>query len=219
MVVPDQFVFINNTLIQAVEVKENGEKMVDLLEYAKERNSALQTNKGVTLREGVADKLINAQMFLPDGYNLFVVEGYRSPEDQAKLWQAHRNDLQKRHSDWDEAMLNDETSKLYSPAGSVMPHSVGSAVDLTVVDSSGSALDMGTDINVDAEKTEYRTYTYSDKITEEQSENRKLLIDAMNAGQFVNYSTEWWHWSTGDQYWAFILKQPFAVYGTLNEAV
>ncbi|MFH1632299.1 MAG: M15 family metallopeptidase [bacterium] len=217
MVVPDKFVFISNPIIQAVPVKENNEPMVDLAAYAADRNSSIKSNEGVRVREGVADKLINAQQFLPDGYDLFVVEGYRPAKDQEKLWQTHRDDLASRHADWDDSMLDDEASKLYSPPGSVMPHAAGCAVDVTVVDRKGEALDMGTGINVDSENTEFRTYTYAENITDEQKENRKVLIDAMNAGQFVNYSTEWWHWSTGDQYWAFITDQAFAVYDEVGE--
>jgi len=29
----------------------------------------------------------------------------------------------------------------------------------------------------------------------------------------VNYPTEWWHWSYGDRYWAFVTGAPHALYG------
>ena len=37
----------------------------------------------------------------------------------------------------------------------------------------------------------------------------------VNVG-FVNYPTEYWHWSYGDKYWAFIKKQPFAIYDSIS---
>lgn len=41
----------------------------------------------------------------------------------------------------------------------------------------------------------------------------------MTATGSVNYPGEWWHWSCGDRYWAFITGPHHARYGpaTLNE--
>jgi D-alanyl-D-alanine dipeptidase len=33
------------------------------------------------------------------------------------------------------------------------------------------------------------------------------------AGVRDNYPTEWWHWSSGDRYWALITKADNAIYG------
>jgi hypothetical protein len=35
----------------------------------------------------------------------------------------------------------------------------------------------------------------------------------MGSAGFINYSTEWWHWSYGDRYWALITKADSAIYG------
>ena len=35
----------------------------------------------------------------------------------------------------------------------------------------------------------------------------------MTATGFVNYPSEWWHWSYGDRYWAFIAGPSHARYG------
>ena len=43
--------------------------------------------------------------------------------------------------------------------------------------------------------------------------NRNLLARAMGGAGFVNYPTEWWHWSYGDRYWALISKADSAIYG------
>ncbi len=32
---------------------------------------------------------------------------------------------------------------------------------------------------------------------------------------FVNYPTEYWHWSYGDRYWAYMKKKPYALYGLI----
>ena len=36
---------------------------------------------------------------------------------------------------------------------------------------------------------------------------------ALQAVGFVNYPTEYWHWSYGDRYWAYQKGQPAAIYG------
>jgi len=35
----------------------------------------------------------------------------------------------------------------------------------------------------------------------------------MAAAGFVNYPSEWWHWSYGDRYWAFTTGPSHARYG------
>lgn len=47
--------------------------------------------------------------------------------------------------------------------------------------------------------------------------NRKLLLDVMKAQGFVNYPTEWWHFSYGDRYWAYHQQAPCAIYGSYDE--
>lgn len=215
--IPDHLILIKSPIIQSVAIRENNEPMVDLASYAIERGSGLKCADGVRVRETVADKLVNAQEFLPAGRLLYVVEGYRSPAQQEALWNANRAAIKKQHADWTDQQLDEEASILFAPPGSVMPHATGAAVDVGLVDADGAGLDFGTGVNATAAETDKRTYTRAENITPEQKANRQTLIDAMNNGEFVNYATEWWHWSTGDQYWAFSTEQPFAVYGMVNE--
>jgi D-alanyl-D-alanine dipeptidase len=46
--------------------------------------------------------------------------------------------------------------------------------------------------------------------------NRDLLISAMTTAGFVNYETEWWHWSYGDRYWAYLCANPPTRYGPIE---
>lgn len=39
----------------------------------------------------------------------------------------------------------------------------------------------------------------------------------MTSAAFVNYPSEWWHWSYGDKYWAAMLNRPYALYGFVDE--
>lgn len=55
--------------------------------------------------------------------------------------------------------------------------------------------------------------TSSKVISAQEQENRKIMSDALSKVGFVNYSTEYWHWSYGDRYWAYHKNEPHAIYG------
>ena len=42
---------------------------------------------------------------------------------------------------------------------------------------------------------------------------RQLLRDAMGAAGFAQHPNEWWHFSQGDQLWAWRSNQAEAIYG------
>jgi len=44
-----------------------------------------------------------------------------------------------------------------------------------------------------------------------------ILDTAMKKEGFINYPTEWWHYSYGDKYWAYILFKPIATYSQVNK--
>jgi len=70
-------------------------------------------------------------------------------------------------------------------------HNRGMAVDLTIVDSRGDELDMGTDFDFFG-KEAYHSYAgHSDEV----QENRQLLVEIMDDHGFRSTSTEWWHYS------------------------
>ena len=48
--------------------------------------------------------------------------------------------------------------------------------------------------------------------------NRVLLTWLMRPAGFVNYGSEWWQWSYGDRYWAFVGGYPAARYGSLPQS-
>lgn len=60
-------------------------------------------------------------------------------------------------------------------------------------------------------------YTNSSNISKTARQNRQLMIEVLEKEGFVNYPAEWWHWSYGDRYWAFVKKEPFAFYESIIE--
>jgi D-alanyl-D-alanine dipeptidase len=53
-------------------------------------------------------------------------------------------------------------------------------------------------------------------ISKTAQQNRMLLLEIMQAQGFINYPTEWWHFSYGDRYWAYHQPVKQAIYGSAN---
>ena len=94
------------------------------------------------------------------------------------------------------------------------PHSTGAAVDLTLVKSSGEPVPMGSAI--DALGPESRPEHFAgDPQQAAAHQNRRRLRQAMVAAGFVIHPWEWWHFSFGDQLWAWQTGQAEAHYGAV----
>ncbi len=76
-------------------------------------------------------------------------------------------------------------------------HSRGSTVDLTLIDSNGNDVDMGSQIDMLDEISN----TVSPLITPQAQANRLYLKEVMEKYGFDNYRKEWWHFA--------LLNEPF----------
>ena len=70
------------------------------------------------------------------------------------------------------------------------PHSRGAAIDLTLIDMNGLALDMGT--TFDAFTT--RSHHGNMEVSKEAQYNRALLMGIMTIAGWDFYRNEWWHY-------------------------
>lgn len=70
------------------------------------------------------------------------------------------------------------------------PHSRGVALDLTLADREGNALDMGTGFDAFTPLSHHATTA----IPEAAQRNRLLLLGLMTAAGWEMYSNEWWHY-------------------------
>jgi len=209
---------ISDKKLIEILIKDNGERLVcikdvcpqiviKLAPYLEKENKKLRQD-ATRVREGVAKKLLIAQNNLPEGYFLMLRCGYRALSVQKKLYDKRYNSLRKENPQWNEEKLKDETSKFIAPLDVVPPHSTGGAIDISIVNSDGEEIDMGTEAGIFSKET----YTDSVNISEIAKKNRKMLILVMEKSGFVNYPTEWWHWSYGDRYWAAVLKKEYSIY-------
>jgi D-alanyl-D-alanine dipeptidase len=63
---------------------------------------------------------------------------------------------------------------------------------------------MGCPIDSSPEESDGACYTRAVNISEPARTNRAVLGEALTGAGFVNYPTEWWHWSYGERYWALV---------------
>ncbi|MGK5739200.1 M15 family metallopeptidase [Micromonospora sp. URMC 103] len=213
-------ILLSDPRIAAVPLGHSGETLVDLREIPELRvDDRLADPAGAyaRLREGTAERLLAAQRSLPDGLRLLIVEGYRPLALQTAYFEEYREELRRRHPDWNAERLHVEASKYISPP-EVAPHSTGGTVDLTLCTGDGRELDMGTAVNASPVASADACFTWSPLVPAEARRNRTVLGAALLAAGFVNYPTEWWHWSYGDRYWAVTTGADRTRYGPVDLA-
>ena len=119
--------------------------------------------------------------------SLLVLDALRPQRVQEELWAALQG--------------TDLLGYLANPVrGSI--HSFGMAVDITLVDSHGNELDMGTPFDDLSERSHPALegkMLARGEITATQIDNRILLRDAMHAGGLSGINSEWWHFDCGDR--------------------
>jgi D-alanyl-D-alanine dipeptidase len=94
------------------------------------------------------------------------------------------------------------------------PHSTGAAIDVTLFDAQGKELNMGSPIDEISDRSLPDYFANSSDEQEMEFDcDRKLLNQVMTYSGFVRHPNEWWHFSYGDQLWAWINNEKLAIYG------
>jgi D-alanyl-D-alanine dipeptidase len=201
---------LSDPRVSAVPVVDAGEPLVRLLPSL--------SPAGALVRRNLADRLMAADLALPAGIRLRVVEGHRSEADQQAIITAYAAEVCAARPGISAAELHTLTSRYVAPLA-VAPHVAGAAVDLTLVEATGAELDLGTPIDATPEQSDGRCYFAADGIGADARAHRELLAKVLTGVGMVNYPSEWWHWSYGDRYWAAVTGAPHALYGPVAEAV
>lgn len=165
--------------------------VVDLM-YARDDNFTgvkLYDNlRGAWLHQLAARSLIDAQQQLTrlhPGMHIKVCDAARPMSTQTRMFRAVSGTSKSRY--------------VSNPARGGGQHNYGMAVDVTLVDSCGRELDMGTPVDHlgpevhigDAETQMLRT----GRLTQTQLDNRLLLRRIMKAAGFTTLKSEWWHFN------------------------
>ena len=126
------------------------------------------------LRPEVAEALVKAHKNLKKkGFGLKMFDCYRPRPYQQRLWDKVPN------------------QNYVTPPAKGSMHSRGAAVDLTLIDSKGKELDMGTPYDYFGPEA----HTDNLKLPKKVLENRKILQSALAEVGFKGIRTEWWHFS------------------------
>ncbi len=217
--VPETITLISDPKILQVPIQENDDLLVDIRDYREiliDTRKSKVSNSYFKLRKSVVAKLLEATKYLPQGIRFLVIEGHRPLSLQKKYFDEYCEELGGLHSDWDKKRIYQEASKYVAPSEIVPPHSTGGAVDLTLARENGKEMDMGTRLNADPEESNNACFTLAANISDSARARRQLLINTMSKSGFVNYPTEWWHWSYGDGYWAYHTTPPFVFLGSVE---
>src|SRR5216683_1828617 len=142
-------VLLSDPRVSAVPVRECGEPL-----------TALDESFGpcrALVRVSVARRLVLARDMLPRGVGLRVVDGYRTAAAQRAIISSYAAQLRVSHPAAGAAELERLTSRFVAPLA-VAPHVAGAAADLTLVDSAGRELDLGTPVDATPEQSEGACY-------------------------------------------------------------
>ena len=200
--------------IRRIKINECGESLIKVSKYV-ERTECKNINQidGFYIRSSVVEKLEYVQnKIVQEGYKLELLSAYRSKEEQTKLWEQEYQIVYNNNANLEISEIERLTSlKVANPQKGFGGHQTGGAIDITLCYSSGERLDMGTNYLEFSEKT----FTSSKDISKDAIKNRKRLLFILEQEMFVNYPSEWWHFSFGDALWAAYLKKFEAIYGVV----
>ncbi|HVE44735.1 MAG TPA: M15 family metallopeptidase [Gammaproteobacteria bacterium] len=220
---PEEIILIADPRILSVAIAETDEPMIDLRDQAEivyGLSPEVPNNTDYTkMRRSIYEKLKQAQALLPSGLRFCLYEAYRSFSLQKMLFDSQFQKNRAQYPSWSEHDIFTETTKLISPvvnedgSKNIPPHATGGAVDVYLIDDAGEYVDMGIHPKDWMEDRDGSlSLTTSRIISDEAQRNRRIMSEALSAVGFVNYPTEYWHWSYGDRYWAYHKKQLNALY-------
>lgn len=169
---------------------------------------------GVHVRSGLAKMLEAAAGSLGSHYRLVVRAGHRPIEVQRQILIDCAEDYKSKHPDIsDQEALEHARSFVSDPDIELPPHVCAAAVDVELLNvKTGKLLDFGSNVNDDSEKS----YLHYPNLTQKQKENRLVLLKAMLDAGFASCIPEWWHFSYGDQVWAWFYGKTNSLYSPID---
>ncbi|MGH3687686.1 MAG: M15 family metallopeptidase [Pseudonocardiaceae bacterium] len=197
--------------VQRIPVAECGEPLEPILAVPGRLLLDLRFHQQHLARRSVAGALRRAAELLPDDVQLLVVEAYRSPALQQQLWSKTHEEIAGMHPLATPSEIDRLTGLAVArPGAAGGGHQTGGAVDITLADSRGTELWMGTGVDEFTVTTPLRA-----AVAHTVSRRRRLLTRCLSEAGFVNYPAEWWHFSMGDRLWAAYGCHPEARFGPL----
>ena len=181
------------------------------------------------LREEVLNRLVkvNDYLILKNSFYLLIYDSWRPLEVQefmfkrAFLLECEKLDIDaslKNMKSYPYILKKVEKFWAYPSFDSRCPppHSTGGALDVCLSDKEGNLVEMGSTVDQMDETSNPDFYA---NIKNEEAiiwdSRRNLLREIMTKFGFAQHPNEWWHFSYGDQLWAWKNKRPNALYGKI----
>lgn len=222
---------------QRVPIAESGESLVEipLEKFAVESphpyqllGAPYQGRSPYYLRQGVLNRLLQAQIYLQqthpqwriqifDAYRPIAVQKFMVDYAFSQVLQAEGLTVEQLSPDRQQALWQQVYQIWAIPSTDPKtppPHSTGAAVDITLVDAAGMTVNMGSPIDEMSARSQPNYFaSSSDPVEQQYHIHRQLLRDIMLKAEFTRHPGEWWHFSFGDQMWAWLSDRPVAQYG------
>jgi len=205
--------------LRKVRIRDNGEPLVDFLELCPDLQMdrpRFTYRRETVLRKTVAEKLCAANAALMSkGFRILVVEGWRAPHIQRRMYAAVWKQFATRYPEKSHAALTRLVNQFTAPMNQRVPppHSTGAAIDVTLTDLEGNPLDVRSPY-VEFDPAGF--HFAAPNLTPEARQNRATLAEAMVGAGITNYPSEYWHWSYGDQGWAYRGRYEHAIYKAIE---
>lgn len=169
------------------------------------------------LREGVLQRLLRAQAKLSarhPGWHLQIFDAYRPilvqqfMVDYTFMQLARQEGVAKNLTEATRSRIQFKVLQFWavpSPnPNTPPPHSTGGAIDLALTNAANEPVDMGSPIDEISPRSYPNHFADSTDPTHQKAHlHRALLVEVMSSAGFKQHPNEWWHFSIGDQLWAW----------------
>ena len=221
-----------------IPIKDNGDKLIAIPSYLNFLDPHPYFHLGAPykdktsiwkLREEVVNRLVKVNDYLisKNSFYLLIYDSWRPLEVQefmfkrAFLLECEKLDIDaslKNMKSYPSILKKVEKFWAYPSFDSRFPppHSTGGALDVCLSDKEGNLVEMGSKVD-QMDETSIPDF-YANKKNEEAiiwDSRRNLLREIMTKFGFAQHPNEWWHFSYGDQLWAWKNKKENAIYGKI----
>jgi D-alanyl-D-alanine dipeptidase len=182
------------------------------------------------LRQGVLEALKQAQQRLQvkqPGWQIKIFDAYRPVAVQQFMVEYTFQTLRQQLPNESEEAIAQQVEQFWAQPSenpeTPPPHSTGAAIDITLVNEQGETLDLGSEIDELSSRSFPDFYEDATTASEQvYQQRRNLLKTVMIEAGFRQHPQEWWHFSYGDQMWAWLKRQEssyeiIAYYGRVSE--
>jgi len=197
-----------------INIKECGEKLVDLRKYSPNAILTSTIKNHAYLRESVAKMINKAITYLPKGMTFKIISAWRSAGEQATIYKNFWHFVEKKHPGWSKEKIKKFVETFVAPFKGkyVSGHMTGAAVDIRLIKN-------GRNIPMRTNKLSYEenSQSHQPKLPKRLINNRKIMFQALEKVGLTNCLAEFWHWSYGDIWWAKSSNKKTAIYGLVDK--